>query len=190
MILKSEVLISELKTYTKRHIQFTKTLLNYSEQQLQYKQKKESWNILECLEHLNLYGNFYIPEIKKRISNSITRPSEFFKSGYLGNKFSLDMLPKENMKTMNTFKGKNPVNKKLNSEKVLQNFIEQQEQILNLLELAKGKNLTKIKTSITLPFLKFRLGDTFRFLIYHNERHIIQAENIIKILSSENKSSI
>ncbi len=58
---------------------------------LQYK----SWSILECLEHLNLYGDFYIPEIKNRIESSKTLPKENFKSRILGNYFAKSMLPKE-----------------------------------------------------------------------------------------------
>jgi hypothetical protein len=93
------------------------------------------------------------------------------------------MLPKEHMKKMKTFKRKNPINSNLDKETVIKKFIYQQEQMLNLLALSKNKNLNKIKTSITLPLLKFKLGDTFRFVIYHNERHIVQAQNILKTQS-------
>lgn len=30
-----------------------------------------------------------------------------------------------------------------------------------------------------------RLGDTLRFLVYHNERHIFQAENILRAMPPE-----
>jgi hypothetical protein len=93
------------------------------------------------------------------------------------------MLPKSNMKTMNTFTSKNPINSKLEKETVLLGFINQQEEMLALLDTAKNKDLTKIKTSITLPLLKFRLGDTFRFVIYHNQRHIVQAQKVLKTIA-------
>jgi hypothetical protein len=48
--------------------------------------------------------------------------------------------------------------------------------MLSLLEQAKSVNLQKIKASITLSkFIKLRLGDVFRVVIYHNERHLEQA---------------
>jgi hypothetical protein len=81
---------------------------------------------------------------------------------------------------MNTFKSKNPIQSNLDKEKVILDFINQQKKFLDLLSIASEKNLTKIKTSLTLPLLKFRLGDTFRFVIYHNERHIVQAKNVLK----------
>ena len=58
-------------------------------------------------------------------------------------------------------------------------FIALQEELLDLLEVAKNKNLDKIKTKTTLPLVKFKLGDTLRFVIHHNERHIVQAKKAL-----------
>ena len=179
MIFKKEELLSELKQYVISHINYAESLKKILESKLQKKQNDSSWSILECLEHLNLYAEFYNKEIKKRLKESKYLKSTVFKSGYLGNKFAIDMLPKGGMKRINTFKSKNPIYSKLNKEDVLTRFILLQKELLILLELAVNKDLTKTKTSITLPLLKFRLGDTFRFLIYHNERHIVQAKKII-----------
>jgi len=181
MNFNSHQLILELKTYVSAHISFTEKLKNVSENELQAKKDTTSWSVLECIEHLNLYAVFYHKEIEKRIQSSNHKVSLTFKSGFLGNKLSLDMLPKEGMKTMKTFKSKNPIYSTLDKEKVLSSFITNQKELLMLLKISEKKNLTKIKTAITLPFLKFKLGDTLRFVIYHNERHIVQAKkNLLK----------
>ncbi|ULT24221.1 DinB family protein [Sphingobacterium sp. E70] len=53
--------------------------------------------------------------------------------------------------------------------------MEQQENFLQLLEQAKSKDLGKIRTNISInKWIKIRLGDTFRFLVNHNIRHIVQ----------------
>lgn len=176
MIIKTKELLSELSKLVSSHIEFTKHLKTLSDEELQKKTSPKSWSALECIEHLNLYAAFYNPEITKRLKNAHNDKSGNFKSGFLGNKFAMEMLPKDNMKTMNTFKSKNPIYSKLSKDKVLNNFIIYQEEFLDLLEISKHKNLTKIKTAITLPLLKFRLGDTLRFVIYHNQRHIEQAK--------------
>ncbi|MCG8858368.1 DinB family protein [Tenacibaculum finnmarkense] len=173
-------LLSELKQTVVSHINYAESLKNNTTEELQYKKTAKSWSVLEFLEHLNLYAEFYNNEIRKRIEKSKYQKSTVFKSGYLGNKFALDMLPKEGMKTMNTFKSKNPIYSKLDKKVVLERFITLQKELLKLLELSEDKNLTKVKTSTRLPILKFRLGDTFRFVINHNQRHIIQAKNICK----------
>ena len=180
MIFKTEVLLGELKQYVNSHIQFVESLNEFSETDLQKKNDAKSWSVVECLEHLNLYAGFYNKEIQKQLQNSKHPKSNIFKSGYFGNKFALDMLPKEGMKTMNTFKSKNPIYSALNTKEVIVNFLKNQKELLVLLEEAKQKDLTKIKTAITLPLLKFRVGDTFRFVIFHNERHIVQAQKMLK----------
>lgn len=184
MVVQVSHLIKELNEYISKHIQFIESLEQLSTQQLQYRQHENSWSILECLEHLNLYGKFYIPKIRKALENSNSKKVNTFKSGFLGNKFALSMLPNNQMKSMNTFKSKNPIHATLNRKYVIAQFLKQQKDLLNLLKISKDKNISKIYTATTLPLIKFRLGDTFRFVIYHNERHIVQAKRILK--QSEN----
>ena len=179
MTFNSQQFILELETYVQKHLSFAEELNSLPISTLQMKANQSSWSVLECMEHLNLYASFYNPEIKKRIDVSKFKTSPIFKSGFLGNKFSLDMLPKKGMKTMKTFKSKNPIHSDLNKEQVLNSFINHQQELLLLLGSAKNIDLTMVKTSLTIPLLKFRLGDTFRFVIYHNERHIVQAKNIL-----------
>lgn len=186
MIIKSSILIEELQNYTNNHLNFVKELSDFNDEQLQIRENETSWSILECIEHLNLYGKFYIPKIKKALEKSNHKASNRFKSGFLGNKFALSMLPNEQMKTMNTFKSKNPIHATLDRKQVVQEFLKQQNELLYLLEISKHKNLTKIYTATTLPLIKFRLGDTFRFVIYHNERHIVQAKRVLINFQHEN----
>ncbi|WP_158960827.1 DinB family protein [Myroides fluvii] len=139
-----------------------------------------SWSILECMEHLNRYGYFYIPEITIKINTSpYTTPSKVFKSGYLGNYFAKSMLPKAKLNKMKTFKSMNPSTSKVDRE-VLSIFIQQQNSLIALLEQAKTVDLNKTKTSISISkWIKLRLGDTFKIVVFHNLRHLKQAQNIV-----------
>lgn len=179
MRFESQELLKELTERIESQIQFAKSLEKRSDDELNWRMNENSWSVLECLEHLNRYGEFYIEEIKTRMETSTAPKSDVFVSGRLGNKFAVDMLPKEGMKTMKTFKGKNPIHSQLDREKVTGTFMKQLHRFLRLLEIAQEKNLTKIKTSTTLPLLKLRLGDTFRFVINHSERHVQQAKNVL-----------
>lgn len=179
MIYNSKEIIDGLIVMTNSHINYAKQLLEVSEEKLQYKQTSKYWSVLECLEHLNRYALFYNKEIHQKMTSSVLPFSKTFKSTFLGNKFANDMLPKEGMKTMNTFKSKNPNTSKLDKEEVLSTFIKLQEELLSCLKVAKSKNLDKIKTKTTLPIIKFKLGDTLRFVIHHNERHVVQAKRVL-----------
>ncbi len=180
--MKAQDLIDEMVDLTHQNMNKVRTFKTVPIEKLIQKQNAESWNVLECIEHLNRYGDFYIPEIEARIKNSSYGESETFNSGLLGNYFAKSMLPKEKLNKMKTFKSMNPLNCPLTDQKVLDKFINQQEQILELLEKSKKTNLSKVKTSVSISkWVKLRLGDTFRVVIYHNLRHILQAERALRM---------
>ena len=172
-------LLDELKERTHQHLQYAEKLLQKTEEELNFRASQDSWSTLECLEHLKRYGDFYIPEIANRISVSKTSAKPHFKPGLLGNYFANTMLPKEKPNTMKTLKAMNPIHSRLNKS-VVDVFISQQKQLLELLEKAQHIDLEKTKTSISISkLIKLKLGDTFRFVIYHNTRHIEQIKRIL-----------
>lgn len=177
--MKSEQLIQSLIEQTNQIINKIENLKNEHLEMLKWKSDVESWNILECLEHLNLYGEFYLNEIDKAISKAKTLIEENFKSGFLGNYFSKSMLPKEKLNKMKTFKDKNPMNSNLDMQMVFDEFINQQMKMLDLLNKARkvSLNKTKIKTSFS-ALIKLKLGDAFQFVVNHNKRHLEQIERI------------
>ena len=175
---KTSELISSLTNLCNQHIKIAEKLKTKSDITINWKANKESWSVLECIEHLNLYGNFYIPAIQKAISENKSKPDEVFESGILGNYFANSMLPKEKLNKMKTFKEKDPINSNLD-KKVIDNFIAQQFQLIKLLEQSEKISLIKTKTNISISkWIKLRLGDTFRFVINHNIRHFVQIEKI------------
>ncbi len=181
MKIEAAFLVDDLTQRTKQHLQHAEELRQLDFEKLNWKESPESWSVLECIEHLNLYGDFYLPEIERRISTSkYARPTQLFKSGMLGNYFALSMLPKEKPNKMKTFKDKNPSGSKLGLA-TIDRFIEQQIKLLELLNKAKQVDLSKTKTAISISkLIKLRLGDTFRVVIYHNQRHLVQADNALK----------
>lgn len=171
-------LLADLTEQTKQHMNQVMQFQRLPDHVLNHKTDEKSWSILECIEHLNRYGDFYIPEIKKQITSSKHYPNTVFKTGILGNYFAKSMLPKEKLNKMKTFSSMNPVKSEVKKD-VLDTFVYQQEQMLALLHDAHTVNLTKVKTAISISkWIKLRLGDTFRVVIYHNARHIEQAKRI------------
>ncbi len=184
----SKLLIQQLSEDTQAIIDFTNaSLTKLSSEKLNQKPSEEKWSVAECLEHLNLYGDYYIPAIKNAINQGKnTSPSPNYKGSWFGNYFTKSMLPKENAvkNKMKTFKDKNPIHSQVPSD-VLERFLNQQNEILALLQQAQSVNLMKPKISITIAkWLKIRLGDTFRFVIAHNQRHIVQAKKVLEVIQS------
>jgi hypothetical protein len=179
MKISTSALLNELKERTSQHLEYAQTLTLKTEEELNFRNSQDSWSPLECLEHLNRYEDFYIPEITNRTDASKIPPKDIFKPGILGNYFAKSMLPKENLNKMKTLKIMNPIHSQLNKT-VIEKFISQQKQLLSLLEKAQNIDLERTKTSISISkLIKLKLGDTFRFVIYHNERHIEQIKRIL-----------
>lgn len=143
------------------------------------------WSAAQCLEHLNSYGRYYYPAIEKAIEEAKQKgwtATGQFTAGWLGNYFTNLMKPQtggKKMKKLSAPKNHTPV-PDLDSDKVISEFIEQQEKLLSLLEQARKINLEKAKVPISISkFIRLKLGDTFMFLVAHNHRHILQAERAI-----------
>jgi hypothetical protein len=150
---------------------------------LNRRESKDKWSALQCIEHLNLYGDFYLPEIEKQLLKNDRSPNAIlFKSGWVGNYFAnLMKVNNGKVKKMKSPKDKVPDPSSL-SITTLDRFLKQQERLEKLLHQAEETDLAKVRCSISLtPLIKLRLGDTFRFFIYHIERHVYQAEKAVDV---------
>lgn len=180
MKINSEELILDLTGRTRINLKEAEKLRLKSEEELNWRPGEGRWSVLECLEHLNLYGDYYLPEIERAIRESKHPSESHFKSGIMGNYFAKTMLPGAKVKKMKTFKNKNPLGSKLGRSTV-NRFIEQQQKMLELLAGATKVSLTNTQTGTSISsYIRLKLGDTLRVVIYHNQRHVVQAKRVLE----------
>lgn len=183
MKVNSSQFLDQLKEEALKIIEQGEQLRQLSVETLSLKPNEEAWNVLECLEHMNMYHKYYLPEIKKQISTAKYPAEAIFKAGWFGNYSAQNMLPKKVGKInmpMNTFKDMNPIGQALKID-VLEQFISQMKEFLVLIESARKVNLRRTKIKLTIRFLKFTLGDTLHFVINHNKRHLIQVQKTLSL---------
>lgn len=181
MTFTSNTLLDDMSNKTKELIQIAeKEFAGLTEAQLNKKPAPESWSIAECLEHLNLYAEYYHLTMDNKMKESDTSSDARFRSGIIGNYFANSMMIKNGKMTkMTSPKDKNPTNSEI-PPGIVDRFLSHQRQMVELIEMARHKNLAKVRIPITIaPWLKLKLGDTFRFSVNHNERHVIQALRVI-----------
>lgn len=167
-------LLNELLQITRQNIEAVKSLQNLDDSKLNYKPSPEKWSILECLEHLNRYFDFYLPEIKKALDNP-TDAKEYFRSGLIGNMLVNMVIPKPDGKKMKTFTSMNPTGSILDRQ-VLSINMENLQIFVDYIQKASKSNLNKKNIPVTFSrFIKLNPGDILRFMAYHNQRHIAQA---------------
>ncbi|MBO9633545.1 MAG: DinB family protein [Chitinophagaceae bacterium] len=145
------------------------------------------WSVVQNIEHLNTYGRYYLPRIKKLIAGSNKGYEPSYTPGWLGNYFTNAMLPGKNgmiKNKMKAFKNHIPPTD-LDSHTVLNEFLKQEEELLDLLNKAKKVPIGKLRIPISIAsFITLKLGDTFRFFIAHHQRHFIQIHNIISAVKN------
>lgn len=165
-------LIFQLQNDTQKIIETTEQeVLNLDVEIVQWKENPDSWSILECYEHLNIYNRYYNVELEKALSQSSS--PQTFKSGWLGNYFVKTIVP-TNEKPIKTMKHVDPKDSTLTFQ-VVEEFLDHQRKLLQLLNQAKSKNLNPRKIRVEfLKLLRIKIGDGLRFVVAHEQRHLQQ----------------
>jgi uncharacterized damage-inducible protein DinB len=180
---KSEELINSLKVDVATLLQCVQFFKQQPKDVLLQQPAEGKWSVIQVLEHLNSYGRIYLPNIDKALTTNLNSQRDaWFTPGFFGNFFTNSMRPKDLFEIKN--KMKTPKNhapdSSLNANAVIEEFVSQQYKLLQLLDLSKERSLNTIRIPISITkLIKLKLGDTFRFLIAHEQRHFIQARNAL-----------
>jgi len=176
-------LLSELIDRTEIITSNTHSFLRLSEEELNFKAALQEWSIAEIYGHLNITNTTYIHSILKKIKTAPDVDHGGFQSGWLGDWMYEKLMPGPDgsIFKINSRKFFHASNNEPGAHQVLNQFLEHQNVIHDILHHSSTKDLRRIK----IPFyfasiLKFRLGDTLRFLVAHNERHLLQAHRMME----------
>jgi hypothetical protein len=153
---------------------------NVSDINQNWSSQPNKWSVAECLIHLNLSGQAWLPYIKQSILDLSKKEHEIsgFKNGFFVKKFISFLSPPAKIKlgASKRFKPNN-VNqlKNINTD-----FILQQKEFLQLIEDCESLCLQKGRVQLAIaPYVKVSLGDAFQIVLAHELRHLWQIENII-----------
>lgn len=181
-----EEIINNLKRLTEENLALVeKKMKHLSAEQLAWKPNAESWSLNEIFAHLNEYARFYHDAFQKKIAMTNYRtPTSNFISSPLGRAAWKSMKLGNAKNVKRKFRAISAYNPSATTSLVQGNdwhyFMERQQELLIILESAKQINIRKAKAPISLSkIIKFRMGDAFYFVVYHNERHIQQAMNLL-----------
>lgn len=183
----SLVLLESLQADVKQIILQANKLETLSADILQRQPAADKWSVAQVLEHLNIYARYYSNAIEDKLHLNQSGPNAEFHPGWLGNYFTKIMKPRDDKSIPQKMKApKNAIPApQPDAAAMLREFINHQHHLLNLLAIAKTANLDYIRIPTSLSkLIRLKLGDTFRFLIAHEQRHFIQIENILAAAGS------
>lgn len=153
-------------------------LVKLTDAQLNFKPDADKWSMLQCVEHLNRYSEYYLKVIDIKLSNANTKGAEEVKRSWFGN-MSIKSIHPDNRKKSKTLSRLNPAVSEVNRQ-VLQDFIAHQKKLLSLMRKAENHPINSIKIPADVfKLLKLRLGECFEFVIVHQQRHILQIKELL-----------
>ena len=180
---KSEDLLNDLIKDVQRIRESAEFFESADSNKLAYCPDKKRWSVVQILEHLNAYNRHYLPLIEKQLSIVTHTNNAWFTPGFWGEKFTKSMKPTNIYQVKNKMKARKAYTfpNSLHVDTVMKEFLDHQDRLMRLLELAKQRDLNAIHIPVTFTSLiKLKLGDMLRFLVAHEQRHMIQARNTIK----------
>lgn len=181
----SNALLDDLMADTRQILLAANKLEHIDREILQKQPAAGRWSVAQVLEHLNFYSRFYIKAIEEKLHRNQTTPKEYFTAGWFGDYFTKMMKPTADNQVkskMKALKSATPP-PQTDGQAALAQFISDQHLLLNLLQIAKSADLVKLRVPTSIKkIITLKLGDTFRFFIAHEQRHMLQIANTLKAI--------
>ncbi len=159
-----------------------KTFGRLSGEQINWKPAIDFWSVGQCFEHIIKANGQYFPFIEKALKVDYA-PGFYakvpFVSGVLAHLLFKAVKPENNRKFKSppTFK---PSESAVGAQ-VVDEFVANQNRLLRFLESSRSLDAAKVKiTWAAARFVTFSLLDAYKILLAHEQRHLGQAEKVLK----------
>ena len=179
-------LIEELKRITQSNIDLVNQKFSaLNEQQKNWRKDLDSWSINDVFSHLNEFSSYYHAAFSSKIERTRFREAkEVFISSPLGRSAWKSMKLGNAQNIKRKFKSPRSYNPTFNPNLVkadsISIFEKTQNDLLQIIDLAATINLRKAKIAVSISkIIRLKFGDALLFVVYHNERHLQQALNIL-----------
>jgi len=185
--IKSSLLLDNLMEQNRAIILQAEQLKHLPVEALEKAPSQDAWSVAQVLEHLNIYCRYYLDAIENKLHHNQTSTAVYFSPGWLGNYFTKLMQPGNN--GLIKKKMKSPANAQPaiapDAKEMLDEFIRHQHRLLNLVQIARQHDLNKNRIPISISkLIALKLGDTFRFVTAHQQRHFIQIHNTMELIKT------
>jgi len=189
-IVAATQLIKQLEKLTARITEIVaRDLPSLSDEQLNWKESDEKWSIAECLLHLNYVAESHFPATLKAIANKKSKKSSAitnFRRSWLGHRIvggvrlGTNNQVNKPVEASQKYNPQNQSSSKIDGQEVLKQFFKHQNSLLQMLQDSKTLNIQKIRVPVAFGGLvRIQLGDVLKILVYHTERHVVQAQRIL-----------
>lgn len=182
-MLYSNQIINDCLNSTERNNQ--KALSNFShlsENQLNWKPSLENWSVGECINHLLTTNKQYLAKIEKiiNLSPTLSEKNYLYSQSFMGKMITKAVDP-ANIKKFKTFKVFLP-DKSTVRKTIVKDYVNSSTKFIEHINKIRYLDLKKIKLSSPVNILiRLNLGDVLIIIPKHDERHLNQANRLMKI---------
>ena len=151
---------------------------NLTDQQLNWQPAPGSWSVGQCLEHLCLMNENYLPAISAALKEKPDSVVEQITPGWLGRWFIRNFAePSGSRKRVRAPSKIRPAARVDLS--VLDRFLSGNKSCRQLILQARSKNVNRIRFwNPFIPGLRFTVGTGLKIIASHQRRHLLQAERV------------
>ena len=172
----SRQLIAELQASDQRAIALARGLTT---EQLNWKPRPESWSVGQCLEHLCISGELYLPPIAAALKNQPRSPVERITPGWFGAWFIRSYIaPSPHTKKARAPRKITPVLSSIEPS-ILDRFLAMNREVRAIIERAQPYDVNRIRfVNPFIPIIRFTVGTGLEIISKHEMRHLLQAEKV------------
>jgi hypothetical protein len=137
------------------------------------------WSVGECLEHLNLTAQAFLPLLDRAIDNGVPtqEPAAAIRPGLLGRGFIYILEPPTKGR-VNAPKSVRPP-RELSMTTVTTRFNDAHKELADRVRRAQSIELNRTKMRHpAIPVVRFSVGEIFEIVLAHERRHLWQAEKV------------
>lgn len=178
----SHQIIKECIEITEANIErASKSFSHLSEIQFNWKSNPESWSVGECISHLVISNDLYLNKIEKILSlHTSNHENDFpYKQSFFGKLIAKGVDPAYVRKSK-TFKVFFPVASEIHKE-IIDDYVKSSKKFIELAGRMRNLDLKRIKLSSPVnKIIRLNLGDALIIIPKHDERHLNQAEKVMK----------
>ena len=181
--IKTSEYLDEMKAGFEQAINKVKSLVgSVDSEMLNQPEAPGKWSMLQCIEHMSLASQLYNENITAKLNNGQLQPAKAtYKGHWKGRIFAKMNAPKpdgEIPMKLKTFKFMEPP-VTLDGEQVINQFYSVHQTMIALIDESRAVNIDRVKVATALGnMVKLRLGEAYRFLLAHTQRHVVQLERI------------
>lgn len=183
MKLNKAEIIQQVRNEIAKSNEQVKRLQQQPIEALRHRPRPEAWSALDCIAHMNLFYDDYLPRLEVAVQQAAPGSNPTYAPGFFGKKMIASLRPQQGERRMkvNTFKKMTPHTDGKPPEPVFAAFFQHHAHLEGLLAPAASLNWDQAKVaSVIGPILRFKLGDCFRLLLAHTERHLLQAHEALE----------